>query len=82
MAAKPDMAAPNKFGPSRKEIVFRLRVSIAGLALLIAAVLYRGMPKGPAMFEVIGIAGAFFGGTLIWSILKLRKLDQSTGDKG
>ena len=74
------MGTSDKFGPSRQEIVFRLRVSIAGLALLVAAVLYRGMPKGPAMFEVIGIAGVFFGGTLVWSILKLRKIDRAARD--
>lgn len=65
----------SKFGTPRSEIMFRLYISIAGLALLIGAIAYRGMPSGPAMFEVTGIAGTFFGGTFIWSILKLRKLD-------
>lgn len=63
----------NKFGPSRQELKFRMWASVVGLSMLVGAVLYRGMPTGPAMFEVIGIAGAFFGGTLIWTILKLRK---------
>ncbi|MEE4189639.1 MAG: hypothetical protein V2I76_14495 [Roseobacter sp.] len=62
----------SNFGPSRPEIRFRLWVSIAGLALLVLAVTLRGLPTGIAMFEVVGIAGAFFGGTLIWSIIKLR----------
>jgi hypothetical protein len=66
----------SKFGPSRSEIKFRLWMSILGLALLIAAVGYRGMPSGPAMFEVVGIAGAFFGGTFIWSLWKLRHTDE------
>jgi hypothetical protein len=62
----------SKFGPSRSEIRFRLWASIAGLAFLIVAVMLRGPPSGIAMFEVVAIAGAFFGGTLIWSIVKLR----------
>ena len=60
----------SKFGPSRSEIKFRL---CASLALLAAALAFRGLPSGPAMFEVVGIAGAFFGGTLVWSVVKLRK---------
>ena len=67
----------NKFGPSREEVKFRMRFSIGGLALLLGAIAYRGIPSGPAMFEVIVIAGTFFGGTLIWSISKLRSIDQS-----
>jgi hypothetical protein len=63
----------SKFGPSRSEIKFRLCASLAGLALLAAALAFRGLPSGPAMFEVVGIAGAFFGGTLVWSVVKLRK---------
>ena len=66
----------SKFGPTRQEIRFRLWVSVVGLALLTAALIYRGVPTGPAMFEVVIIAGGFFGGTLVWSILKLRKMDQ------
>lgn len=50
----------SKFGPSRSEIKFRLYASLAGLALLIGAIAYRGLPRGPAMFEIVGIAGAFF----------------------
>ena len=68
----------SKFGPSREEIRFRMRFSVGGLALLLGAVAYRGMPSGPAMFEVIVIAGTFFGGTLVWSISKLRSMDQGS----
>ncbi len=64
----------SKFAPSRAEIMFRLWASVAGLTLLLGAIAFRGLPRGPAMFEVVGIAGAFFGGTLVWSILKLRRL--------
>lgn len=66
----------SKFGPSKSEIKFRLWASVGGLLLLAGAILYRGLPIGPAMFEVIGISGAFFGGTLIWSIVKLRRMDR------
>ena len=64
------MAAP---GPTRGELIFRLCFSIAGLGLLAVAVAVRGMPRGAALFEVFGIAGAFFLGTAIWTIIKLRK---------
>ena len=67
----------SKFGPSRSEIKFRMYVSLIGLALLVAALVFRGLPTGPAMIEVVGIAGAFFGGTLILSIVKLRSLSKS-----
>ncbi len=64
----------SKFGPSRAEVKFRLWASLGGLALLAVALLVGGLPMGPAAFEIIVIAGAFFGGTLVWSIWKLRKL--------
>lgn len=65
----------NRFGPTRKELQFRLAFSIAGLAFLALALVFRGLPQGPAMFEVVGIAGAFFGGTTIWTARKLWKRD-------
>lgn len=67
----------NKFGPSKKELKFRLYVSIGGLAFMAAAVAYRGMPQGPAMFETLGIAGVFFGGTFLWTLRKLIRKDYS-----
>lgn len=68
----------SKFGPSRSELKFRLWVSVAGLAMLAAALVFRGLPTGPAMFEVVGIAGAFFGGTFVWT---LRKMVQQKKDE-
>ncbi len=56
-----------KYGPSRGELWFRLVVSILGFAFMVAAVAYRGMPSGPAIVEVVGIAGVFFGGTALWA---------------
>ncbi|WP_187430548.1 hypothetical protein ROLI_036790 [Roseobacter fucihabitans] len=67
----------SKYGPSKKELRFRLAFSVAGLLLLCAALAYRGMPQGVAMFETIGIAGAFFGGTLIWTLKKLVRKEYS-----
>ncbi|AVL54030.1 hypothetical protein CEP88_16455 [Roseobacter denitrificans] len=63
----------SKFDPPRSELMFRLWVSVLGLLMLAGAVTYRGWPSGLAMFEVIVIAGGFFGGTLIWTLRKLRK---------
>lgn len=67
----------SKFGPTRAEIKFRIWVSLAGLCMLVGALLFRGLPQGPAMFEIVGIAGAFFGGTLIWGLYKLWQMDTS-----
>lgn len=61
----------SKYGPSEKELQFRLIVSVVGLALLAAAFAYRGMPQGVAVFETIGIASFFFGGSLVWTLKKL-----------
>ena len=64
----------DKYGPSRGDLLFRLWFSIAGLGLIGVALLYRGLPTGPAGVEAIGIALVFFGGTLIWTLRKLRRL--------
>lgn len=64
---------PNRFGPSRGELKFRLVVSLAGFALMLAALFARGIPKGPAIVEVVGLAGLFFGGSAIWSAIRLWK---------
>ena len=60
-----------KFGPSRGELWFRLVFSVLGLAMMGFALWYRGISEGPALFEVVGLAGAFFGGTAIWTGVKL-----------
>lgn len=61
----------NRFGPTRRELKFRLFVSLGGLALMVSALVLRGVPTGPAFVEVVGIAGLFFGGTAVWSIRQL-----------
>lgn len=58
-------------GPTRNELWFRLVFSLAGLALLVVAVLVRGISNAAGLIEVVGIAGVFFGGTAIWSALRL-----------
>ena len=63
----------NRFGPTRGELWFRVLVGMAGLAFLIYAVSVRGMPSGPALFEVIGVGGLFFGGTIGLSAWRLWK---------
>lgn len=60
-------------GPGRGELWFRLVFSLVGLALLAFAIGVRGWPPAPALFEVIGVAGAFFGGTALWALWKLFK---------
>ena len=63
----------NKYGPTRGELWFRLLAGIIGFVLLIAAVTARGIPNGPALVEVVGIGGVFFGGTVVWAAWKLWK---------
>ncbi|MFP4303881.1 hypothetical protein [Rhodosalinus sp.] len=58
------------YGPSRGELRFRLIVSLAGLAMIVAAISTR--PPSPAWIEMVGIGGVFFGGTAIWSAWQLR----------
>ncbi|SHI71520.1 hypothetical protein SAMN04488012_102357 [Palleronia salina] len=55
-------------GPGVGELYVRLAISVAGLALLIGALLVRGVPSGPAFFEVIIVAGGFFGLSALWSL--------------
>ena len=64
----------NKFGPTRGELRFRIVVSILGLAFMGCAVWYRGLPQGPALVEVVGLASVFFGGTLVLSLRRLMKM--------
>ncbi|WP_439123484.1 hypothetical protein [Marivita sp.] len=57
--------------PTRNELWFRLLFSLAGLALLVVAVMVRGISNSAALVEVVGIAGLFFGGTAAWAARKL-----------
>ena len=64
----PDPTTP---GPPRGELWVRLAVSLAGLAMMLAALVVRGVPEGPALVEVVGIAGLFFGGSAVWCARRL-----------
>lgn len=57
----------SKYGPTRGEHLFRLIFSIFGLGCIGVLFAVQGVPRGPGLVEVVGIAGAFFGGTLILS---------------
>jgi xanthosine utilization system XapX-like protein len=52
---------PYRFGPTRGELWFWLWLSGGGLALMAFALAYRGVPSGPALAEVVGLAGLVFG---------------------
>lgn len=58
-------------GPTRNELWFRLGFSLFGLAMLVLTVAVRGVSNTAALVEVVGIAGTFFGGTAIWTAMKL-----------
>jgi len=62
------------YGPDRKELWFRLAFSLAGLALMAVALMRHGV-SGIAWAEIVGVAGLFFGGTAIWTALKLWRGD-------
>lgn len=62
----------DKFGPTRGELKLRLAISLAGLALLIAAYATNGI-GGIASLEIGLIGAAFFGGSAIWCLLRLAR---------
>ncbi len=61
-----------KYGPTRGELQFRAVFSVLGLMAIGVLVAVRGVPKGPGLVEVFGIALLFFGGTLGHSLWRLR----------
>lgn len=69
----------NKYGPTKGDLQFRLALSLAGLALTCAALFYRGLPTGPGGWEAIGLATLFFGGTTLWTAIKLIRKDFPDG---
>ena len=60
-----------KYGPSRGELKFWLILSLAGLCLMIGVLLKRGLPSGPAMFEVVALPSVFLGFLFIRSVKRL-----------
>lgn len=59
--------------PTKGELLFRLGFSLFGLVMVVTVIAVRGIANSAALVEVVGIAGAFFGGTAVWSVLKLWK---------
>jgi hypothetical protein len=52
---------PYRFNPTRGELWFWLWVSVGGFGLLAVALTLRGLPQGPAIAEVVGLATLVFG---------------------
>ena len=52
---------PYRFGPTRGELWVWLCLSAGGLGFLALAVFLRGLPSGPALAEVVGLALLVFG---------------------
>lgn len=50
-----------EFGPGRGELWIRLLISALGIGLLAAVLVVQGLPEGPGLVEVVGVAGLFFG---------------------
>lgn len=61
-----------KYGPTKGELQFRAAFSVLGLVAIGVLVAVRGVPKGPGLVEVFGIALLFFGGTLVHALWRLR----------
>lgn len=57
----------SKYGPTRGEHLFRLIFSLFGLGCIGVLFAVHGVPRGPGLVEVVGIAAAFFGGTAVLS---------------
>jgi hypothetical protein len=60
-----------KYAASRGELQFWLILSLAGLCLMIGVLLKRGLPSGPAMFEVVALPSVFLGFLFIRSVKRL-----------
>ena len=52
---------PWRFGPTRGELWFWLWASLGGFVLMGVAIAVRGIPEGPAIAEVVGLAVVVFG---------------------
>lgn len=63
-----------KYGPTKGELQFRAVFSVLGLLAVGVLVAVRGVPKGPGLVEVFGIALLFFAGTLVHSLWRIRAL--------
>ncbi len=64
-----------KYGPTKSELRFRIGFSLIGLAMVVFALWWRGLPTAPAGFEAIIMATVFFIGTLGWSLYRYSDAD-------
>ena len=62
---------PWRFGPTRGELWVWLWASAGGFAFLAVALVVRGIPDGPAIAEVVGLATVVFGYLGIRSVKRL-----------
>jgi hypothetical protein len=60
-----------KYSPTRGELKFWLILSLTGLCLMVIVLVKRGIPTGPALFEVVALPSAFLGYLLIRSVKRL-----------
>lgn len=64
-------------GMSRGEAWLRLAFCAVGFALIGGVLAVQGLPEGPGLVEVLGVAGLFFG----WSgVTALRRLLRPGGE--
>jgi len=63
----------SRFGPTRRELRFRLGWSVLGIVVLAGLWVAGVLPEGPGRIEILALAGLFFGGSAIWSAWKLRQ---------
>jgi len=52
---------------------FQALFSLIGLCLVVAALVFHGIPTGPANFEIGVMGGGFFVASAVWSIWKMVK---------
>lgn len=62
---------PFRYGPTRGELWFWLVASMAGLGLMAFAFLYRGLPGGAALIELVGLPIVLFGYLCARSVKRL-----------
>ena len=62
---------PWKYAATRGELKFWLLISGAGLALMAGVLGVRGLPSGPALFEVVALPSVFLGWLFIRSVKRL-----------
>jgi hypothetical protein len=60
---------------TRREARVRLAVCAVGFALLAGVFAVRGVPEGPGLIEVAGIAGLFLGWSALGALRRLWRRD-------